>query len=142
MEEIRTERGGNRIDGDAREAGSVLATWLDATLNTIETAANGWFDVLDEMRGMVSGRVRQTLDWAEGFPKASFAMARTVTNACDGVMAQSIRASDRCTQSVLHAVRRFGDTARGFVSTTASSLVGGEQRNATTNGAPRVAAAE
>ena len=85
--------------------------------------------MLDQSRTQLTERIAHTLDWAEGFPKGAFTVARQLNSGVDTIAAQSIGAVNRVGCSVLDALRRAGHGARDFASDTTSSLIGQRGRD-------------
>ena len=106
------------------DAEGVVQSWIDGGLDTAQAVLQGWVDIFDQSRLQIHERVAQTLDWAEGFPKGLFAVARHVNRSVDAIAAQSISASDRVGRSLLSALRHAGHSARGLASDATTSLVG------------------
>ena len=106
------------------EPGGVVQSWIDGSLDTAQAVLRGCVDILDQSRMQLNERVVQTLDWAEGFPRGGFTVARHVNRGVDTIAAQSIAAGDRMGRSVLCALRRAGHSARGLASDASSSIVG------------------
>ena len=113
---------------DSQDDG-VLQSWIDGSLDTAQTVFSGCVTILDQSRTQLHERVAQTLDWAEGFPRGLFALARQVNSGVDSVTAQSIAASDRVGRSVLNALRRAGHGARSVASEATASFVGNGVQN-------------
>lgn len=108
----------------SRETGGVVQTWIDGTLDTTQAVLSGCVDILDQARTQVTERVTETLDWAEGFPRGAFSIARHVSRGVDTIAAQSIGAVDRVGNSILSAMRRGAHGARGLASDANSSIMG------------------
>jgi hypothetical protein len=109
---------------DSQDDGGVLQSWIDGSLDTAQTVFSGCATILDQSRTQLHERVSQTIDWAEGFPRGLFAVARQVNSGIDAVAAQSIAAGDRVGRSVLSALRRAGHGARSVASEATASFVG------------------
>lgn len=112
------------------DAEGVVQSWIDGGLDTAQAVLQGWVDIFDQSRLQIHERVAQTLDWAEGFPKGLFAVARHVNQSVDAIAAQSIATGDRVGRSLLSALRHAGHSARGLASDASSSLVGNGASNA------------
>jgi hypothetical protein len=117
------------LDSQSGEPGGVVQSWIDGSLDTAQAVLRGCVDILDQSRTQLNERVGQTLDWAEGFPRGGFAVARQVNRGIDSIAAQSIAAGDRVGRSVLSALRRAGHSARGLASDASSSIVGNGVRD-------------
>src|SRR5262245_34695194 len=120
-----------RIEGEignarASEGGSggIIQTWIDGSVDTVQAVLTGTVDVLDQARTQLTERVAQTLDWAEGFPRAGFTMARQLNRGIDAIAAQSIGTMNRVGTSVLSAMRRTGHGARDLASDATTSIIG------------------
>ena len=123
-----------RTDGSSEktQTGGVIQTWIDGGLDTMQAALDGSIQVLDQSRTQLTERVAHTLDWAEGFPKGAFAVARQLNRGVDTIAAQSIGTANRVGCSILDALRRAGHGARNFASDTSSSLIGQRMRDGQT----------
>src|SRR4051812_8146095 len=108
------KRWNENIRLDDAEPGGVVQTWIDGNIDTVHAGFTACIDVLDQIRTQVNERVAQTLDWAEGFPKGAFTLARHMNRGMDMFAAQAIRASDRVGRSLLSGVRNAGHGARNF----------------------------
>jgi hypothetical protein len=107
-----------------------VQSWIDGSLDTAQATLSGCIGILDQIRTQASERVAQTLDWAEGFPRAGFTVARHVNRSVDSVAAHSIAASDRFGRSILSALRHAGHSARDLASGATTSIVGNGAQDA------------
>src|SRR5262245_52240918 len=112
MNEKRTSE--NQIGAQRAQTGGVIQTWIDGSLDTAQAVLDGSIEVLEQSRVQLTERVAQTLDWAEGFPKGAFSVARQLNRGVDNIAAQSIGTVNRVGSSMLDALRRAGHGARDF----------------------------
>src|SRR5262245_61688139 len=78
-----TKRIEGHFSNPRAQGGGVIQTWIDGGLDTAQAVLNGSIEVLDQSRLQLTERVAQTLDWAEGFPKGMFTVARQLNRGVD-----------------------------------------------------------